>query len=137
MATYPTTSQAPVPLASLRPSADPYADWQVASKMSAESLAKSNYNAQSVGQFTTSSAGSGWVQLKSSPAFRVRFTNTTTTPLVFAYGTGNSATNLVKYVPTLTECELFCVANANEWYVQRNDASATTVTQAYLLQYTV
>jgi len=131
---------APPPFPTLRAAASPYDLGTQAVKQTTELLAQTTPNSLNPEVVTTSTAGSGWVQLPSAPAFRIRGTNISGAPLVFAYGTG-VATNIVKYCATGTgstspDLELYCVANANEWYVQRFDKSTTTVTLQYLAFYT-
>jgi hypothetical protein len=130
----------PTPFPTLRESGDPYSLGVAAMKKSTELLAQMTPNSLNPEQVTTSTAGSGWVQLPSAPAFRLRSTNISGAALVFAYGTA-SAANVITYVATGTgstspNLELYCVANANEWYVQRFDKSTTTVTLNYLAFFT-
>jgi hypothetical protein len=130
----------PPPFPSLRECNDPFNLGVAAMKKTTELLAQMTPNSLNPEVVTTSTAGSGWVQLPSAPAFRLRGTNISGAALVFAYGTA-VATNIVKYLATGTgstspDLELYCVANANEWYVQRNDQSTTTAKFQYLAFFT-
>ena len=130
----------PTPFPTLRESNDPFNLGVAAMKKTTELLAQMTPNNLNPEAVTTSTAGSGWVQLPSAPAFRLRGTNISGASLVFAYGTA-TATNIVKYLATGTgstspDLELFCVANANEWYIQRFDQSTTTATFKYLAFFT-